>query len=86
MTPLKKPVKRVTDTTVRDRGKVRRLVITVYPSGFIGLRPEATRKEELLSFDAAYSIAVKQRVARERAEKQAERKRKQLLKGKGRAK
>jgi hypothetical protein len=74
MTDLLKSVKRRTNSTVRDEGKVRRLVITLYPGGVIGLRPEKTRREELLSVEAACATAVKIRVAQERTQKKARRK------------
>ena len=71
MTFLHKPVTRRTDNEIRDGAKRRRLVVTIYPGGVIGLRPEKTRREELLSVESAYSLAVKQRVAKERADKAA---------------
>ena len=73
MTRLTKPVTRRTENTIRDRGKRRELVITLYPGGVIGLRPSKTRHEEILTVEAAYDLAVKQRVTRERAEKKAQR-------------
>ena len=69
MTDLHKPIKRRTDATVRDGGKARRIVVTLYPGNTIGLRQEKTRREELISIEAAYSLAVKMRVAKEQAEK-----------------
>lgn len=74
MTPLNKPVSRKSSTLVRDRGKVRELVVTLYPNGTIGLRPIKTRHEEITTLDSIYSLAVKQRVAKERAEKLAKKK------------
>lgn len=74
MTPLDKPVSRKSYTVVRDRGKVRELVVTLYPNGTLGLRPLKTRQEEVLTLESCYSLAVKQRVARERAEKLAKKK------------
>ncbi len=71
MTRLTKPVTRSTDNEIRDGAKRRPLVITLYPGGVIGLRPSKTRREELLTVEAAYSLAIKQRVAKERAEKKA---------------
>jgi hypothetical protein len=73
MTMLTKPVKRQTETLVRDGAKRRNLVVTLYPGGVIGLRPSKTRREELLTLEAAYALAVRQRVAKERAEKKARR-------------
>jgi hypothetical protein len=75
MTDLLKPVKRRTASVVRDQGKLRRICITLYPGGVLGLRPERTRREELISLEAAWSQAVKMRLAKERAEKQAAKKR-----------
>jgi len=71
MTALTKPITRRTDNEIRDGAKRRTLVITLYPGGVIGLRPSKTRREELLTVEAAYGLAIKMRVAQERAEKQA---------------
>ena len=70
-TTLTKPVKRRTNeaTVIRDRSKYRKIVVTLYPAGYIGLRLEGTRKEETLPLDAVFSCAVKARVFRERMEK-----------------
>lgn len=35
MTRLKKPVTRQSDSLVRDRGRLRELVVTLYPGGTI---------------------------------------------------
>jgi hypothetical protein len=75
MTMLHKPVTRHTETLVRDGAKRRNLVVTLYPGGVIGLRPSKTRREELLTLEVAYALAVRQRVAKERAEKKARRQR-----------
>ena len=69
MTPLNKPVVRKTNSTVRDRGVVRNLVVTIFPNGTVGLRPERTRQTEIVTLDSIYALAIKQRVVRERAEK-----------------
>jgi len=74
MTPLTKSVTRKSHTVIRDRGRVRELVVTLYPNYTIGLRPHKTRQEEVTTLDAVYSLAVKQRVAKERAEKLAKKK------------
>ncbi len=73
MTDATKPVKRRTDALVRDDGKLRRLVVTIYCNGTLGVRPEKTRREEIVSIAAIYSLGVKQRVAQERAEKKSKR-------------
>jgi len=70
MTDLRKPVRRRTDATVRDCGKVRRPVVTLYPGDVIGVRPEKTRREEIVSLESVYGLGVKQRLAKERAERQ----------------
>jgi len=65
-----KPLKRRTDARVQDQGS-RRLIVTLYPDGCIGLRPERTRREETVSLSACWQMAVRQRVAYERAQKKA---------------
>jgi hypothetical protein len=70
MTPLKKAVTRRSEERMRDRSKFRRIVVTLYPAGFIGLRLEKCRHEETLSMRAAFETAVQTRVMRERAEQQ----------------
>lgn len=42
---LKKAVTRRSDELMRDRSKYRRIVVTLYPAGFIGLRLERCRRE-----------------------------------------
>ena len=69
MTPLKKPVTRRSEELYRDRSKHRRIVVTLYPAGFIGFRLEKCRREETLSMRAAYETAVQTRVMRERAQR-----------------
>lgn len=67
MTSLTKPITRRTENKIQQRP----IVVTLYPGGTIGLRLLKTRHEEILTVEAAYSLAVKQRIARERAEKKA---------------
>lgn len=64
-----KPVTRESSAFVRERG-MRPLIVTIVDSLLL-LRPKGLRSEEVLDLGAAYSMAVKQRVARERAEKKA---------------
>lgn len=66
-------VTRKTTTMVRDRG-LRKVIVTIYPEGIIGLRAERTRKEEIVDAAWLWGYAVKQRVANERAAKRAARK------------
>lgn len=73
-TDLYKPFKRRSSITRRDGGKQRRIVLTLYPAGFIGLRLEGTRREETMTIDALYDAAVRGRVFRERMEKAKARK------------
>lgn len=77
MTPLNESITRRSEATIRDGGRSRRIVITLYPSNVIGLRPEKTRREELITVEAAWSIAIKWRVAKELQEKKAARKARQ---------
>lgn len=67
-----KPVRRETSAFVRERG-FRPLIATISGSVFL-IRPKGLRREEVLDVAAAWSLAVKQRVARERAERRAARK------------
>lgn len=69
MTPLKKPIRRRSEELYRDRSTFRRIVVTLYPVGYIGLRLEKCRHEETLSIRAAYETAVQTRVMRQRAER-----------------
>jgi hypothetical protein len=73
MTPLKKAVTRRSEQLMRDRSKYRRIVVTLYPAGFIGLRLEKCRREETLSIRGAYETAVHTRVMRELAESRKDR-------------
>ena len=59
MTDLRKPVSRVTDTSVRFRGQLRRLVVTLLPGDVIELRPQGCRQRYVLPLDHVYSLAVK---------------------------
>ncbi len=54
---------------MRDLSKYRRIVVTLHPAGYIGLRLEKCRREETLSIRAAYETAVQTRVMRERADR-----------------
>lgn len=71
-TPSTRPVTRETSAFVRDRG-LRPLIVTVVGS-LLELRPKGLRNRETLDLAACYGLAVRQRVAREKAERQAERK------------
>ena len=74
-TQLKKPVCRRTENTIRDGSKRRRMVVTLYPNSTIGIRPERTRREELIPLETVWWHALKARVTSEReAKKKARRK------------
>lgn len=73
MTPLTKSVTRRTDDRIQWPGGSKRLVVTLYPNGLIGLRPEKTRREETIPVTHCYSIALKARVLAEREAKRAKR-------------
>lgn len=66
------PVTRETSAFVRERG-FRPLMATIH-GGILLLRPKGLHSEEVLDLGAAWSLAVKQRVAREQAEKRNARK------------
>ena len=70
-----KAVTRETSAYVRERG-FRPLMATIHGSLLL-LRPKGVRSEEGLELGAAWSLAVKQRVQREQAEKRAARKARQ---------
>lgn len=67
MTPSTKPVTRLSSAYVRDKG-LRPIVATLHGSVLI-LRAKGLRREETLDLAACYDLAVKQRVAREKADK-----------------
>ncbi len=69
MTDLHRPISRRTDSTIRDAGKRRRLVVTLYPGDVIGIRPERTQREEITTLEAVWGMAVKCRVRQEQADK-----------------
>lgn len=75
-TALTKPVKRLASVRQWSAGKARRVIVTLYPAGYIGFRLEGTRKEETLPIAAAQGYATRCRVAHERMEKAKQRKRK----------
>lgn len=73
MTPSTKPVTRLTSAYARNRG-FRPIVATLHGSVLI-LRCKGMRCSETLDISWAYLEAVKQRVAREKAEKRNRKKR-----------
>jgi hypothetical protein len=67
-----RPVTRESSAFIRDRG-LRPIMVTIHGS-IIELRAKGLRQREVLDLAACYSLAVKQRVASERADRQAARK------------
>lgn len=72
MTPSSKPVTRLSSAYVRDKG-FRPIVVTITGS-VVELRAKGLRRTEYLDLTFCYQTAIKQRVAREKAEKLALRK------------
>lgn len=72
-TQLNKAVSRRTEDTIRDGGKRRRMVVTLYPNSTIGIRPERTRREELIPLETVWWHALKARVTAEREAKKKSR-------------
>jgi len=66
-------VKRVTEAIVISRG-ARKVIVTIYPDGVLGLRLSKHRKEEQVSAASVYRWAVTTRVAHEKWEKKQARK------------
>lgn len=56
---------------------MRPLIVTIHGS-VLCIRPKGLRKEEVVSIEACWSMGVKQRVWRERAERKAARKAKKF--------
>lgn len=76
MIELKTKVSRqLTGETVRDRGRERAIIVTLYPGDLIGFRLKGTRKEYQTSLRRCYDVAVLQEAERLRAEKKSNRKR-----------
>jgi hypothetical protein len=67
-----RPVTRESSAFVRDRG-LRPIIVTVSGS-ILELRAKGLRQREVLDLASCYSIAVKQRVASEKAERAAAKK------------
>lgn len=65
------PVTRETSAYVRDKGM--RAVMATITGGTLVLRAKGLRSREILDLAWCYQVAVKQRVAQERAERKASR-------------
>jgi hypothetical protein len=65
-TTLNRPVKRITDGRVFERGR-RRVVVTLYPGDRIGMRLERTRREYVGNISTVFSFLAECDVLREQA-------------------
>ena len=75
MTRLTRPVKRETNAVVRDRGRMRPLMVKLEEGGHLmRLWPKGTRQVYTVPFEAVYRLGVQIRVEEMRAEKAAKRK------------
>jgi hypothetical protein len=74
MTDLTKPVKRVSNGTVFEVGKIREVVVILRPPNIIAFRAKGCRKEYPLTTEACYIMAVKAHTASEKRKKIQERK------------
>jgi len=75
MTKLTKPVKRVTPAKVREVGKLRDIVVVVYPKT-LGFRAVGCKREYRLPISHCYTEAVEAHVKAEKKRKKAEKARK----------
>lgn len=73
MTPSTKPTTRLSSAYVRERGRLRQLVVTVHGS-LLELRPKGMRCRETLDLAGLYVHAIRSRLAREKFERQKARK------------
>jgi hypothetical protein len=85
MTKADKPVSRESYSIVRERGKLREVVVTIHPT-WIGLRLKGTRKVFQLDINAAYNRAAWAEAEKARAEKKAAKALKKKLGGRVRIK
>jgi len=74
MTDLTKPVRREAHGIVREA-----LIVTLYPSGILGLRAKHTRREYTLPLVTIYRLAIEAEVERKRAERAAKQGQRRLV-------
>jgi len=74
MTTAKSKVTRQVRGTVKEAGKDREVIVTVYPSGVLGFRAKGCRREYQLTAECCYVMAVKAHVAEEKRACSVERK------------
>lgn len=70
MTPSTRPTSRVTSAYWREKGKLRPLIVTVIGS-IVEVRAKGLRSTETMDVAAIYSFAIKSRLARQKAERKA---------------
>ena len=75
MTTTRKPVRRETPELVRDAGKVRPLIVELWPSG-IAVYQKRSRHSYLIPYRAIYDLGVKLFVEAGRRQKRQRRERK----------
>lgn len=73
MTPSDRPTTRLSHAYVRERGKLRRVCVTITGS-LIELRPQGLRSTEVVEVSSLYYRAVKDRIINEKAARRAARK------------
>ena len=73
MTPISKPVTRVSIAAYHNAGR-RQLVCTLGPGDVLYIRAKGTRREEGIDLISCFEAAIKRRVAKERFEKAAAKK------------
>ena len=80
MTNLTKPVKRVSSAQIREVGKLRDIVVILYPNRTIGFRAKGCKREYHLPIETGYMLAVRAYVVDEKKRKKKERDHKHKVK------
>lgn len=65
-TKLTKAVRRLTETTRRERGKSRSFVVSLYPGDLIGFRFHGCKREYFLPVGVAYNQAIRLHIEEEK--------------------
>lgn len=73
ITPLRKPVERLTQTTVRRGGKQRAIVLTLLPGDVVKLREAGCKRARYIPVMEIWGIAGKLEAAKLRADRKAKR-------------
>jgi hypothetical protein len=81
-TALRKPVSRLTETAVRDRGrKFRQIVVSLLPGDVIELRLKGTRFAAAMAISSVWYEAITRKALAEAKQKRAERKARREARG-----